>query len=122
MKGSATALQIVEALYRQGIVTAPGTGTFTAAEYEGEITFCEMDSYEELIRALEKGEIDAVSTDGCILQQYMTQERQYIDLDTPEQCYGIALRKGSGLTPQVEEALQSLLDDGTLRALTDKWE
>lgn len=101
LEGSATAQQITKVL--QGV------------------EFCTMDSYDKLIAALEEGRIDAVSTDGCILQQYMTKEREYIDIKISEQPYGVAMKKNSGLTKKMEEAVQGICSDGTMEALADKW-
>lgn len=122
LEGSTTAQQVTARLFEQGIVTDYSEDSFDAAEYRGGITFCEMASYEELITALEEGSIDAVSTDGCILQQYKTEERHYVDIGIAKQFYGIALMKDSVLTAPVEEALQDMYSDGSMEMLIDKWE
>lgn len=121
MEGSTTAREITAELYAQGILTDYIEDNFDATEYSGELTFYEMDSYEELIAALEEGSIDAVSTDGCILQQYMTEERSYININISEQLYGIALNKDSALTSSVEEAVQSICSDGSMEMIIEKW-
>lgn len=122
LEGSSTAMQVTSRLFEQGIVTDYSEDSFDAAEYSGAITFCEMASYEELIAALEEGSIDAVSTDGCILQQYKTEERHYVDIGITKQSYGIALKKNSALTTSIEEALQDMYSDGSMEILVDKWE
>lgn len=40
-------------------------------------------------------------------------------IDTQE--YGVATQKGSALSKPVSDAIQGMLDDGTVAALTDKW-
>lgn len=121
MEGSATAKQVTSKLFAQGIVTDYTEDNFDPAEYSGGITFCEMDSYDDLIKALEEGSIDAVSTDGSILQQYKTEERSYVSIDIAEQSYGIAVKKNSTLMNSVEEAVQSICSDGSMEILIDKW-
>ena len=39
-----------------------------------------------------------------------------------EQSYGVATQKGSELSAPVAEAVQGMLDDGTIDALVDKWD
>lgn len=121
IEGSATAQQVTSGLFAQGIVTDYTADSFDAAKYSGGITFCEMDSYEELIAALEEGTIDAVSTDGCILQQYMTEERSYVSINISEQFYGVAVNKNSTLIGSIEEAIQGICSDGSMEMLIDKW-
>lgn len=113
-QGSTTALQITEALYHEGIIEV------NDAESCG-VEFCTMETYDSLVTALEEGVIDAVGTDGCILQQYLTQEREYVDLDISNQSYGVAMKKGSALTGKIENAIQEICADGTMEALADKW-
>ncbi|MCH5267653.1 MAG: transporter substrate-binding domain-containing protein [Lachnospiraceae bacterium] len=122
MENSSTAREITAALFEQGIVTDYTEDSFHVAEYSGGVTFCEMASYDELIAALEEGSIDAVSTDECILQQYKTEEQSYVDIDISEHLYGVASNKDSALTNSVEDAVQGICTDGSMKILIDKWE
>ncbi len=80
-------------------------------------------SYEELSDALEIGEVDAMVLDGAIAQTYMSDERQVLpDFVVDEVSYGVATQKGSELSPRVAEAVQEMLDDGTIAAYIDKWD
>ncbi len=79
-------------------------------------------SYQELSDALEQGEVDAMVLDGAIAQTYMNDDRSYLEgFEVAEQSFGVATQKGSDLSGRVAEAVQSMLDDGTIATLTDKW-
>ena len=52
----------------------------------------------------------------------MNDERSILDFDIAEQEYGVATQKGSKLSGRVTEAIQGMIDDGTIAALTDKWD
>ena len=80
-------------------------------------------SYEELSDALEDGTVDAMVLDGAIAQTYMDDKRHVIDgFMVAEQSFGIATQKDSELSAPVAEAVQAMLDDGTIAALQDKWD
>lgn len=79
-------------------------------------------SYQELSRALEEGEVDAMVLDGAIAQTYMNDDRSYLEgFEVAEQSYGVATQKGSELSGRVAETIQGMIDDGTIAALVDKW-
>lgn len=78
-------------------------------------------SYQELSDALEEGVVDAMVLDGAIAKTYMDDKRTYIeDFVVAEQSFGIATQKGAALSEPVANAIQDMLDDGTIAALTDK--
>ena len=80
-------------------------------------------SYQELSDALEDGTVDAMVLDGAIAQTYMDDKRHVIDgFMVAEQSFGIATQKDSELSAPVAEAVQAMLDDGTIAALQDKWD
>ncbi len=80
-------------------------------------------SYQELSDALEEGTIDAMVLDGAIAQTYMNDDRSYLaNFEVAEQSFGVATQKGSELSSRVAETIQGMLDDGTIAALTDKWD
>ncbi|HIZ46401.1 MAG TPA: transporter substrate-binding domain-containing protein [Candidatus Olsenella pullistercoris] len=80
-------------------------------------------SYQELSDALETGEVDAMVLDGAIARTYMDDKRSVLDgFVVAEQSYGIATQKDSELSAPVAEAVQAMLDDGTVAALQDKWD
>ena len=79
-------------------------------------------SYQELSDALEAGEVDAMVLDGAIAQTYMNDERHVLeDFVVEEQSFGVATQKDSELSPKVTDAIQGMLDDGTIDTLIDKW-
>lgn len=80
-------------------------------------------SYQELSDALEEGAVDAMVLDGAIAQTYLNDDRSYLEgFEVAEQSYGVATQKGSELSGQVAETIQGMIDDGTITALTDKWD
>ena len=81
----------------------------------------QMPSYEELSLALEEGRIDAACMDGAIAQTYMNEDRSLLDFSISEQEYGVATQKGSALSQPVADAIQAMLDDGTIAGMIDKW-
>lgn len=85
-------------------------------------TYVRMDSYKELSDALETGTVDVACMDGCIAQGYMNDDRMFLDETLNQENYGVATQKGSELSEPMAEAVQSLLDDGTIEALVDKWD
>ncbi len=82
----------------------------------------ELDSYRELSDALETGYIDAMCADGCIAQTYLEDDRTILDFEISTQEYGVATQKDSELSALVSDAIQSMLDDGTIAALIEKWD
>lgn len=89
-------------------------------QYEG-VYVKKIASYAELSQELEEGTVDAAVMDGAIAQGFMNDERTLLDYNIAEQQYGIATQKGSELSGRVAEAVQGMIDDGTIAALTDKW-
>ncbi len=89
-------------------------------QYQG-ILVKKIPSYQELSQALEEGTVDAAVMDGAIAQTYMGADRSLLETPIAEQQYGVATQKDSALSQPVAEAIQGMLDDGTIAALTDKW-
>ena len=82
----------------------------------------QLASYQDLSKVLEEGTIDAACMDGAIAHTYLSADRSILDYTIDTQEYGVATQKGSSLSTPVAEAVQSMLDDGTIAALTDKWD
>ena len=122
MSGSNTAPELVRKLMEVGFTT--GTDDLMSLTDDNQYdTFrlVQLPSYEELSIALEEGEIDAACMDGAIAQTYMNEDRSLLDFSIYDQEYGVATQKGSDLSSRVSETIQAMLDDGTIAALTDKW-
>lgn len=86
------------------------------------IELVRMTDYGDLYAALEDGSVDAVCMDGCIARAYMDEEEcAFLEETLSEEQYGVATQKDSKLSKPVAEAIQKMLDDGTIESLIDKW-
>ena len=95
-------------------------GLITAEDPKG-TSLEKRETYAELSKALEEGEVDAVCMDGCIARAYMEDDRVIFDERIDEEDYGVATQKGSELSSKVSKAVQEMLDDGTVEGLIEKW-
>lgn len=80
-----------------------------------------MESYKELSEALEEGTVDAVCMDGCIARAYMEDDREILEDKIGQEEYAVATQKDSELSGRMTEAVQKMLDDGTIEELIEKW-
>ncbi|WP_417802100.1 transporter substrate-binding domain-containing protein [Thermophilibacter provencensis] len=125
MSGANAAPLLSTKLYEDGFTSGE---VVTANEDNSDVSFdtwhlLQFPSYQELSDALEDGTVDAMVLDGAIAQTYMDDKRHVIDgFVVAEQSYGVATQKGSELSAPVAEAVQGMLDDGTVAALVDKWD
>lgn len=125
MSGANAAPLLSTKLYEDGFTSGE---VVTANEDNSDVSFdtwhlLQFPSYQELSDALEDGTVDAMVLDGAIAQTYMDDKRHVIDgFVVAEQSYGVATQKGSELSTPVAEAVQEMLDDGTVAALVDKWD
>lgn len=125
MSGSNAAPLLSTKLYEDGFTSGE---VVTANEDNSDVSFdtwhlLQFPSYQELSDALEDGTVDAMVLDGAIAQTYMDDKRHVIDgFVVAEQSYGVATQKGSELSAPVAEAVQEMLDDGTVATLVDKWD
>lgn len=112
---------LAQKLYDEGIITdvvVENTDTFT--QYEGAYV-TKTERYADLDTLLETGEIDAACMDACIAETYMNDQREFLNVSIAHQEYGVATVKDSALSAPVAEAVQAMLDDGTIDRLIDKW-
>ena len=125
MSGANAAPLLSTKLYEDGFSNGE---VVTANEDNSDVTFdtwklLQFPSYQELSDALEDGTVDAMVLDGAIAQTYLDDKRHVLDgFVVAEQSYGVATQKGSELSAPVSEAVQAMLDDGTIDALVDKWD
>lgn len=125
MSGANAAPLLSTKLYEDGFTSGE---VVTANEDNSDVSFdtwhlLQFPSYQELSDALEDGTVDAMVLDGAIAQTYMDDKRHVIDgFVVAEQSYGVATQKDSELSAPVAEAVQEMLDDGTVAALVDKWD
>lgn len=123
MSGSNTAPQLVIKLTEAGFTDGQ---PLQANEDNSDVTFdtfhlVQVGSYQELSDRLEEGSIDAACMDDSIAHTYDDFDRSLLDFQIDTQSYGVATQKDSALSQPVAQAVQAMLDDGTVARLTDKW-
>lgn len=96
-------------------------GLITETDFKGS-SLEYRSSYSELSAALEEGAVDAVCMDGGVARAYMKEGRKILDDVIGTENYGVATQKDSSLSKPVADSIQKMLDDGTIAALTDKWD
>lgn len=117
--GSTSAKALVEAMIKTGVISNEGydAKTFDPATWTNGIKFKQYDDYPAISTALSAGEVDAFCVDKSILAIYNTGDRSYIKEEFAPQNYGIATKKGSGISKVSEELVQGWLKDGTIKQL-----
>ena len=117
--GSTSAKALVEAMIKAGVISNEGydAKTFDPATWTNGIKFKQYDDYPAISTALSAGEVDAFCVDKSILAIYNTGDRSYIKEEFAPQNYGIATKKGSGISKVSEELVQGWLKDGTIKQL-----
>ncbi|WP_097003193.1 transporter substrate-binding domain-containing protein [Lacrimispora amygdalina] len=84
--------------------------------------FQEFDGYPALAQALATKQIDCFSVDRAILAGYVNDGNQILEDRFAEQDYGVAAAKDNkGLAEAVEKKVTSMLSDGSMKTLQDKW-
>lgn len=124
MAGTNTAPQLALKLTESGFTSGEAleqTEDHSMTQFDT-FRLVQMASYQDLSTALEEGSIDAACMDGAIAHTYLSADRHILDYTIDTQEYGVATQKDSALSQPVADAIQSMLDDGTIAALTDKWD
>ena len=124
MAGSNTAPQLVIRLAEEGFTDGEAleqTEDHSVTQFDT-FRLVQLPSYEELSRCLEEGSVDSACMDGSIAKTYLNADRHLLDFTIGSQEYGVATQKDSALSQPVAEAIQGMLDDGTIAELTDKWD
>ena len=85
------------------------------------LEFAEYATYPEIKIALVAGRVDAFSVDSSILVGYQDASTMLLPEQFAPQEYGVATRKGSPLSEPIDQAIAAMEDDGTLRALKERW-
>ena len=85
------------------------------------ISFKQYADYPAISTALTSGEVAAFCVDKSILAIYCTDDRTFIKEQFAPQEYGLATKKGSGMSKITEEAVQGWLKDGTIKKLEAKY-
>ncbi|WP_432642456.1 transporter substrate-binding domain-containing protein [Acidaminococcus sp.] len=121
--GSTSSKALVKAMIDAKIIDGEGFDpkTFDAATWTKGISFKQYADYPAISTALTSGEVAAFCVDKSILAIYCTDDRTFIKEQFAPQEYGLATKKGSGLSKIAEEAVQGWLKDGTIKKLEAKY-
>ena len=119
--GSNSAKSLVTAMADAGVIDAFDVDTFEIATFSAGVSFKEFDDYPAISLALDDGDVDAFCVDKSILANYKTADRSFIADSFAPQNYGVATKKGSELSAQIDELITTWLADGTIAALTETW-
>ncbi len=91
-------------------------------------SFSALDSQMDVLVALNAKTIDVGIMDSVMAGYYMSQDTTYAEslmivdgLTLATEQYGIAARKGSGLTKKINQALIDLAKDGTVDKIAEKY-
>lgn len=124
MLGTNTAAEITSQLTEEGRTsgTALSRNSDNSDVQFDTFRLLQFSSYKELSEALEVGKVDAAVMDGSIAQGYMQDNRKLLSYTGKAQSYGVATQKDSALSQPVANAIQGMIDDGTIASLTDKWD
>lgn len=119
---STSAKALAAAMAEAGVIpTFDTSADFVPATFDGGVTFTEFTDYPSISSALTAGTVDAFCVDKSILATYMSDDRTYINEKFSPQNYGVATKKGSELSRQIETLIQGWLKDGTIDGLITKY-
>lgn len=119
--GSTSAKALATAMADAGVIDAFDADAFEIATFNAGVSFKEFDDYPTISTALDAGTVDAFCVDKSILANYKTSDREFIADSFSPQEYGVATKKGSELSPKIEELITGWLADGTIDAMTAEW-
>ena len=112
------------------LVASLGTLTSCGSKYETVFgkEFSPVSSQMDVLLQLNAKSIDVGVMDSVMAGYYMSKDTAYAnslmiieDLVLATEQYGIAARKGSGLTKMINTALVALANDGTVDTIADKY-
>lgn len=104
-----------------------GEGAIQGDENLSKATYTSAPKQTDTLLEVKAGAADAAVLDYVLACATIGEGTDYADLmmipdlELSVEEYGIGLRKGSTLTAKVNEAMQALIDDGTLAALAEKY-
>ncbi len=122
--GTNTVDQLVDYLKEEGL----SDGVVRAQTQDGSLLIYDtfrlklVNSYPQLDTELEEGAVDAMCGDNAMVESFMTDRRSILNVHIAEQSYGVATAKGSPLSVPIAEAIQSMLDDGTIEEIINIWD
>lgn len=119
---STSAKALATAMASAGVIpTFDTSADFVPSTFNGGVTFTEFTDYPSISSALTAGTVDAFCVDKSILATYMSDDRTYINEKFSPQDYGVATKKGSDLSSQIESLITGWLNDGTISSLISKY-
>ena len=119
-----TSIQGIEDLNGKRVATVAGS---TAAAYLADrpMKKIEYEVVEEAFESLEESEVDAVVYDSPVLQNYAAKEgvgkAKVVGSTFERQSYGIALKTNSPYREEINQAILSIVEDGTYDKIYQKW-
>ncbi|MCL2136052.1 MAG: transporter substrate-binding domain-containing protein [Coriobacteriia bacterium] len=124
--GSTSAFALANAMAKEGLfpdyeIPASSADFDISSFSQAGVTFEQFGDYPAISNALAAGTVDAFCVDKSILAFYMTDSRSYIEESFSPQQYGVATRKGSDLSADIDSLIVSWLNDGTIDALVKKY-
>lgn len=119
--GSTSAKALATAMAEAGVIEAFDAAAFDISTFSGGVTFKQFDDYPAISMALAAGDVDAFCVDMSILANYKTADRSFIADSFAPQDYGVATKKGSELSAEIEALITTWLEDGTIDALIEQW-
>lgn len=120
--GSTSAYALVKAMTEKNLLgdyVLPETSAdFDISSFSAEgMSFEQFGDYPAISNALTAGTVDAFCVDKSILATYKSDDRDYItDTFSPQQ-YGVATKKDSPLSAQIDGLISGWLSDGTIDGL-----
>ncbi|WP_433585293.1 ABC transporter substrate-binding protein [Microbacterium hydrocarbonoxydans] len=118
----------IDELKKAKVGVAAGTTSYTVAKEQlGDANLSVFNTVDDVVLALQAGQIDAMITDlpgafyvtGAVVDDSSV-TGQFESSDGGDE-FAFVLPKGSALTSAVSEAVDALRDDGTLDELQQKW-
>ncbi len=129
-KENAEKLNTVDALGSATIAAEAGSaGETLIKESISKATYIEKEGQKDVLTELIAGTVDAGVIDYIMANYLINKEgSNYSDLviledavEAPDEYYSIAFRKGSDITPKVNEILKQFKEDGTIEKLAAKY-
>lgn len=117
-----------ETLTGRILCSVPGTtsAALVKEKFKGQITLKEYSKFSDCVAALDRSEVDAVTTDDVILAGFAA-EPQYkgklkvVGKGFSDELYGVGIKKGdTKLVDSVNEALKAYIADGSWKASLEK--
>ncbi|MCM1487434.1 MAG: transporter substrate-binding domain-containing protein [Firmicutes bacterium] len=120
--GSTSAYSLAKAMSEKGLLgdykVPESSADFDISSFSEQGTsFEQFGDYPAISNALTAGTVDAFCVDKSILATYKSDDRQYINDSFSPQEYGVATKKDSPLSSQIEELITKWLSDGTIDGL-----